>query len=467
MNTFNVFRIVLSLLFITMTNNIIFSQETLQDFQSATRTIAGEAMKSVVTIGTTNTVKVKNNKNFFFFFNPFGQNDDKKGGDTQEYKQQGQGSGIIVRKKKNTYYVLTNAHVIEEADDITVSTYDNKVISAKLIGKDKGRDLALISFKSNKKIAIARMGNSNTVQPGDIVFAIGSPFGFTSSITFGIVSALGRAAKTRSPNQPGYLTEYIQSDAAVNQGNSGGPLVNINGEVIGINSWIYTRTGDNSGLSFAVPINNAIPAIDSFIQTGSVSYGWLGVFHASVNTDTMNSLTETNEGSFVSNIINNSPADKAGILPGDIIKQINSTPIKDTNDLTIAIAETNPGSRINARLLRNGKIIRINVVLGKRAENAENYKVWPGFTVIDIIPEYKKRFDISSKSGVFISSIMSGSIAAVSGLQERDVIERVNNKMVKNLKTFYSELNAIKANKEILFRINRGGNILIIGLVTK
>ena len=208
----------------------------------------------------------------FFFRGPRGNNEE---GEKREYKRPGLGSGVIVKKDSNNVYVLTNNHVAGTADEIKVKLNDGREYDAKRIGNDPRTDLALIKFESSENIPVADLGNSEHLEVGDIVLAVGNPFGFESTVTMGIVSALGR--ETLSGSSIAGFTDYIQTDASINPGNSGGALVNLKGEIVGINTWIASQSGGSVGVGFAIPINNAKKAIEDFISTGKVVYGWLGV----------------------------------------------------------------------------------------------------------------------------------------------------------------------------------------------
>ncbi len=446
---------------------VLHAQNHLRGLQEASRSIAKDAVQSVVTVRVTNVVEVQNNSGWLDYFNPFRKEDKNKPEEkSQKYKQSGIGSGVIVRKNKNTYYVLTNAHVIESADEITLVTYKDQELAASIVGKDTARDIALLSFKSTETFQIAKLGNSDTLLPGDFVFAIGSPRGFESSVTFGIISAIQRDSPI-SGSISGRLTEYIQTDAAVNRGNSGGPLVNIRGEVIGINTWIASNTGFNTGLSFAVPINNAVSSIEELIEYGDVAYGWLGILHENIVSERMGSLTNTEQGAFVDQVYQNSPADKSGMLPGDIITYVSGKKINRGIDLLTAIAGSKPGSRVKASVIRNTKKKELQIVLGKRDETNEMSKLgkpWPGFSVVELTPEIREKINVPDKKGVFVRRVDTNSAAFNSGLKNYDVIEKVNNISVKNLRQFYAELNKVREG-EILFRVNREGTIFILGIV--
>ena len=248
--------------------------DVLRSFQDATRQVAGQVLPVVVEIDTISEVERRNIQSplEFFFGRPDSNNDDDE---SRPLLQRGLGSGIIVRRTGNDVYVLTNEHVIGNATEITVTLYDGREYRAELVGGDENRDLALVRFQTTEEVPVATLGDSQDVQVGDLVFAVGNPLGFASTITSGIVSAVERDGPVGS-NGP-LLTNYIQTDAAINRGNSGGPLVNLDGEVVGINTWIASRSGGSIGLGFAIPINNASRAIDQIIATGRVEYGWLGV----------------------------------------------------------------------------------------------------------------------------------------------------------------------------------------------
>ena len=233
----------------------------LEAMQGAFRSIASQVLPSVVELDVVETRQRQQFSfgDFFDFFNRGNDSNDKN----QEYEASGMGSGVVVKKQGNTYYVLTNNHVAGSAKQISIKLNDGRIFTGTLVGKDERKDIALVSFETKEEVRVARLGDSDTVQQGDICFAMGTPLGYFSSVTQGIVSATGRAG-TYVNN----ISDFIQTDAAINQGNSGGPLVNIYGEVIGINTWIASQSGGSQGLGFSIPINNIKRAIDDFIATG-------------------------------------------------------------------------------------------------------------------------------------------------------------------------------------------------------
>jgi len=315
---------------------VAYAQDTgtsgLSGLQNSFRQAADKIMPAVVKIDVvdkvTETVPTIRNQNpFDFFLNPFNrqQDNEDQGGEEQEYERPGLGSGVIVRKDGKKVYVLTNEHVVSEADEITVTLHDQREFPAKTVGTDVRKDLALIVFETDEQVAVAELGNSDDVYVGDWVLAVGNPMGLESTVTAGIISALGRIGGPNVNN----ISDFIQTDAAINPGNSGGALVNIYGQVIGINSWIASNTGVNAGYGFAIPINNAKKAIGDFITLGKVEYGWLGVSIADPTNEFMDAMKIRGKtGAFVFNVYRDSPAGKGGILPGDYIVKLGDTTIK-------------------------------------------------------------------------------------------------------------------------------------------
>ncbi len=433
----------------------------LEKMQQANRELTSSVLPSVVTIDVVEMRKIKDpfgfgNSPFHFFFgNPDG--DDEEGG-TREYKAQGMGSGFIVRKTGNTYYALTNQHVIGNATDISVMLYGGKEIKAKLIGSDTRKDIALVSFESTEDIPLAKLGDSDEVQVGDLAFAIGSPMGYVSSVTQGMISAVGRHG---GPNK-GNVNDFIQTDAAINQGNSGGPLVNIYGEVIGINTWIASSSGGSQGLGFSIPINNVKKAIDDFINNGALQYGWLGVQLVQVDKDFLASLKiENGEGALAAQVFLGSPADKAGIMPGDFIIELNGKHIKSVDNLVRDVGDLLAGETAVFKVIRGSKTITIEAKIEARDEKiVENSsKLWPGFTPLPITDEVIEKLKLEKgQKGVVIASILPKSPGIIMGLKQSDVIVGVCDRKISNIAEFYKELSV--ASKEVWFDIIREGQNL-------
>ncbi|XP_060083179.1 probable periplasmic serine endoprotease DegP-like [Ylistrum balloti] len=434
------------------------------DLQEDTRKIAQDVLPTVVQIDVSSTIEVGQRRSFFFFFNnPFRE---RENGDTEppkrEFNQQGLGSGVILRKnRQDTYYVITNEHVINNADTIAITTYEDNTYDGKVVGVDAGRDLAVLSFVSEYDYKTAEIGDSDELEPGDIVFAVGNPYGFQSSITFGIISALNRASRGA-----GVLTDYIQTDAAVNRGNSGGPLINIQGEVIGINTWIYSEGGGgNEGLSFAVPINNAMISVNSVIEKGRVDYGWLGVYVETANNKQVPSLGQQ-KGALVLGVYSDSPADKAGVKPGDIIYSVEKAEVTTHSELITAITAHAPNYTVVIDLYRSSIPLSLSIRLGDREKEQNDTSLpWPGFKIADISKSIRKK--VQTSDGVIITNVIRESAAYTSGLRVGDVIEKINNTKIRNAKEFYSVLNLVDKEKEALFRLRRDDTMFTIGIVNK
>ena len=334
--------------------------KTLEAIQLSFREIAKKVLPVVVKIDVVEVVKqpaVGGQSPFRFFFGvPRGDDNGDNGTGPGEMRVNGLGSGIIVRRTGNTVYVLTNNHVVESATEVSVKLNDQRTFSAKVVGKDARRDIALVSFETKDPVVIAELGDSSDLQVGDLVMAVGNPFGFESTLTMGIVSALGRSA----PQGQQTYTDYIQTDASINQGNSGGALVNMRGQVVGINTWIAAPTGGSVGVGFAIPINNAKKAIDDFITKGKVEYGWLGVQIGDIQDSATypgfakDLKVEGLKGAFVLNIYKGSPADKAGLLPGDYVLRADGQDIRNADHLTQVVGAMVAGRTyaVRARALR-------------------------------------------------------------------------------------------------------------------
>ena len=430
-------------------------------YQDAFRAVAQEALPVVVKIDTVEMQTVATGNPFSFFF---GQNNGQQP-QTQEVPQQGLGSGVIVRRAGDNVYVLTNAHVVDGADQITVTLWDGRDYDGSIVGSDDRRDLALVVFQSSEDIPIAALGDSDQVQVGDWAFAVGNPLGFESTVTAGIISAVGRRPGPQA--NVATLTDYIQTDASINQGNSGGALVNLAGEVIGINSWIASQSGGNVGLGFAIPINNAKRAIDEFISYGQVEYGYLGVFFGgSITNEVAVSMgTRQTTGAFVGSVLDGSPADNAGIEPGDIIREINGTEISDWNDLVNTVAELEPGTRTVFTIWRNGNELTVRPRIARREDDTSAAESWPGIAVLPLTDELRASLNLQNERGsVVIADVYANSPAAEAGLVRGDIIRQVNGQDVGSLAEFYQAVNG-RSGDELMFRLVRQGREYVIGLV--
>ncbi|MDR2313590.1 MAG: Do family serine endopeptidase [Spirochaetaceae bacterium] len=448
--------------------SVVIPQDALsaaENLQTAFRAISGRVLPSVVELKTI-SVRRQQVPNFngipweFFFGDP-----NNEEGREREFRSQGLGSGIIVRKaskgnsKTFTYYVLTNNHVVGDATEISIALNDGTEYPAELIGKDERKDLAMVSFQCNDDLPLAVLGDSDTVMVGDWAIAIGNPLGFMSSMTMGIVSAVGR---TGGP--AGNINDFIQTDTSINQGNSGGALVNIRGEVIGINTWIASSSGGGSvGLGFAIPINNAKRSIDEFIDNGEISYGWLGVSLTDPDRDTIQALNLSGKrGALVSQMFLGSPAEKGGIQPGDFITALNSKDVRGMNQLTLMVGDLKPGERVNFSVIRDGVQRSIDVRIEARSNEvaAENSKLWPGMYVVPITDAVRQSLKLDSRiEGLYVGQVIARSPAAVVGVTRQDIITAINGEKVKDIASFYRVMRE-KAGREIWFDIQRGDSTL-------
>ena len=450
--------LLISLMIIALPSMPLWSQseswyDTAHALQQAFRTISSNVLPVVVEIDVVETVERQNTQfsmEQFFFGRPAPESQVP-----QKLERNALGSGVIVEQRGKIVYILTNNHVVGNANEIKITLYDGRIFEAELVGTDPNRDLALISFESNESISVADLGDSNDLQVGDWVLAIGNPLGFESTVTQGIISAKSRR---EGPENSGF-TDYLQTDAAINSGNSGGALVNLDGEVVGINTWIASQSGGSIGLGFAIPINNAKKAINDFINTGSVEYGWLGVHMGTLSENIAASMDlEGQQGAFVFNIYQDSPAMEGGLLPGDLITAIDGNNIETSNDLISAIANDSPGAKAQVTYKRKGRVNSAEITLGLRSEMTQEDKIitlWPGFTVAELTQEMREQMGLNRNAGnLIIGSVDAESKAAALGLQGGDVIKNINRKNLKNLKDFYE---AINESNELNIKVNRRG----------
>ncbi|WP_303922106.1 Do family serine endopeptidase [Treponema berlinense] len=440
------------------------SLKVVEALQNSFNSISEGVLPSVVEIDVTEKKKITQTNPFedfpfWFFGNPNGSQDKKDR--TREYEQQGLGSGVIVRRTGDTVYVLTNNHVAGKATTITVNLNDGQKFDAKLVGADERSDIALVSFEAKKdsNIVVAALGDSDKVKVGDIVLAMGAPLGYRQSVTQGIVSATGR-----SGNQIGNMNDFIQTDAAINQGNSGGPLVNIYGEVIGINTWIASSSGGSQGLGFSLPINSLKKSIDDFISNGKITYGWLGVSLLDVKDDYKKALgVEGKNGALASQIFLDSPGHKGGMQAGDFIIEVNGKAVKNQNELMREVGYLPAGKNASFKVIRGGKTVELTVKIEERTEKVtgDNSKLWPGFIAAPLTDELKKELNLedSKVKGVAVMNVLEKTPAAAMRIQNGDIITAVNDKKVTNIQEFYEALN-LSSKKEIWFDVYNDGHTL-------
>ena len=433
---------------------------SLGSVQASLRDISQRIRPAVVEINVTEVIRQQAPQSD----SPF----DNGQGRPRSFRQSGLGSGIIVKKAGDKVFVLTNNHVVDNAADISVRLTDQRVFKATVVGADPRKDIALVTFSTKENVAIAELGDSNALQVGDLVLAVGNPLGFESTVTMGMVSALGRRGEASS------YTDYIQTDASINQGNSGGALVNIDGQVVGINTWIAAPSGGSVGLGFAIPINNAKSAIDQFIAKGRVQYGWLGAVIGDIqDTDIYPQLArdmkvEGMKGAFILDLYKGSPADRAGMKPGDYVTTVGSTPIADANQRTQLIGSLEAGRTAAVSIIRFGEQKSLSVTIGERDAKdqvAQGKNLWPGMTVVNIDDQIRQEASIPRNvRGVVVGSLVNQDTpAAVAGFRPGDVITAVNGTAVRNMMDFYRALNE-GPGRNTSFQIVRDGTEVTIGL---
>ncbi|WP_174220824.1 Do family serine endopeptidase [Borrelia turcica] len=440
-------------------NTIVFAQEkgdALESFQNSFRKASKKILPSTVEVYATGVIKERDPFHFFFFDMP---------GFNIERKAKWAGSGIIIgkdSKKSNLFYVLTNSHVVDKAIEFEIGTYGNKTYKSKLVGKDDKKDLALISFEADdSEIRIAELGDSDGLEVGDWVIAVGSPHQFSFTVTAGIVSGLHRSA---NPNLKA-RNLFIQTDAAINRGNSGGPLVNIRGEVIGINTWISSPSGGNVGLGFAVPINNAKNIVDAFISGKKIESAWLGVSFYNYREKDMEVLKslgyddESVSSAMIVNIYVGSPALKVGLKPGDIVSKVNGVAMNISQDVVHYLSDFYAGEKVEIEVLRKGETKKIEVVLAVRPDDKEilsNGKLVPGFVVYPLTSDAKAQLGLRNWiNGVVVDNV-DKSLGKSAKISTGDVITAVNSKNIKSLRDFYDAIEFGKNTYSIL----RGGQTL-------
>ena len=437
--------------------------------------LAEKLSPTVVNIYTTQTVKVSRSphdllndqdipeplRRFFSLPAPNGQAQPPR-----EQKRTSLGSGVIISKDG---YIVTNNHVVKNADTINVRLTNFEEYDAKIIGRDPKTDLALLKIAPKNSLPATAFGDSDKLRVGDWVMAIGNTFGFEQTVTAGIVSGKGRSLGN------GPYDSFIQTDASINPGNSGGPLFNLKGEMVGINSAIYSRTGGNIGIGFAIPAQIANNVINQIKEHGSVVRGWLGVVIQPVTPELASQFKmERPIGALVGEVAPGSPADKAGIKPGDVIVEFNGKEISQVGMLPNVVAETPVGSRAEITLYRKGALKKLPIIIAKldeeqiaASEPAEALNKRLGLGVQDLTPEIAAALRITDKQGVLITGVDPNSPAAEAGLRKGDLILEFNQKPVRGTKDFLNEVKKLKAKSMVSFFIKREGRTRFYGLKLK
>ena len=415
--------------------------------------LAEASSPAVVNISSSKTVKGRNygsrgfNDPFYddFFKKFFGE---LPGQGQREREVRSGGSGFIISRDG---YLLTNNHVVDDADEIIVSLSDRREYKAELIGSDERSDLALLKIEADN-LPVVKIGNSNQLKVGEWVVAIGSPFQLNFSVTAGIVSAKGRSIPNGSDST---YVPFIQTDVAINPGNSGGPLFNLEGKVVGINSQIYTRSGGYMGVSFAIPIDYAMDIVNQLKEGGSVARGWLGVSIQEVTSDFAKSLgMSVPKGALVSQVMPDSPAEKAGLQVRDVIVEFDGVEIVYSGDLPQTVGSVKPGSKIEAKIIREGKTKKIKIEVGQLPENFSVASASQGNKSNDlgiVVREltFEERREIKIDHGVLITEVSPEGLAAQQGIRKGDIITYLLNERIRNTRDLSSAIEKAKENSDV------------------
>jgi serine protease Do len=440
------------------------SVEILAKSNQALAEVAAFAKPAVVNISSSRTVTQRMPGPFFddpffkrFFGDDFGWNKSGK------FKRSGQGSGVIVDRNG---YILTNSHVVKDADEIKVKLSDKREFKGKVIGIDSRSDIAIIKIDAGN-LPVLRLGDSSQIKVGEMVLAIGNPFGLSQTVTSGIISAVGRADVGIADYE-----DFIQTDAAINPGNSGGALVNIKGELIGINTAIFSTSGGYQGVGFAVPSNMARVVMDSLIKTGKVVRGWLGVQIQPLTPELAKQFSLSDkDGVLIGDVTEDSPAAKAGLQRGDVITEYAGKKVTNPAELRNMVAGTLPGRKASMKVLRDGKQVTVNVtvtelpaVMQKSAGSFDN--ILNGVQVQDLTSDLRSRLSIPKRvKGVVVTGVAGG--AAEGFLNQGDVIIEVNRKKVASVEAYEKAASRIKAGDSALLLIYRNGGTIYITLSSR
>ncbi len=434
--------------------------------------LAARQGSAAVNISTTKTVKTtkrlpqfqgREMRDFFgdeFFKHFFG-------GDPEDtMKQRSLGSGFIV---SDDGYILTNNHVVADADEIQVTFSENEKYEAKIIGRDEKTDIALIKIEVDKKITAAKLGDSDKLRVGDWVVAIGNPFGLGNTVTAGIVSAKGRIIGA------GPYDNFIQTDASINPGNSGGPLFNLDGEVVGINTAIVAPGGGNVGIGFAIPINMAKSVMSQLKDKGKVVRGWLGVTIQTVTPEIKEKFDlEVTEGALIAEVTNDSPAEKGGLQRGDVITVFDGKKVKEMKFLPSIVAETPVGKKVEVVIVRKGENKKLTIQVGELTEEkamagatAPETEEKLGLSVQELTSELAESLSLKDEKGVVVSGVRKGSPASEAGLRRGDLIQEIENELVKNMDDYRGIIKKSSSKKQILMVVMRGGHTSYIVITKK
>ncbi len=421
---------------------------------------------AVVNISTTKVVKrspdsfpfvIPDEEEMQEFFRRFFPGPRGHGGPLQEMPARGAGSGFIV---SDDGYILTNAHVVQGADVVTVKLIDKRSFTATVVGTDNRTDVAVIKITANDLPSL-KLGDPASLRVGEAVVAIGSPFGFENSVTAGIVSAKGRSLPSEN------YVPFIQTDVAINPGNSGGPLFNLRGEVVGINSQIYSRNGGYQGVSFAIPIDVAMEVVDQLKSGGKVSRGWLGVVIQEVNADLAESFgLDRPRGALIAEVLEDGPAAKSGLQVSDVILKFNGRAVENSSDLPRMVGMTKPGSKVPVEVWRKGKLQSLSVALGElpgevKVSSKEMKSYSRGGLVLSEL-NADQLDELKLDHGLLVEEATGDAVR--SGIRVGDIILAVNNAEVSSVEAFRKAIAAVPTGKSAAILIRRGDNSLYVPL---
>lgn len=446
----------------------------LQRISKGVSTVAKHAEKAVVFVSVYKTVRGLPPgmiDPFEFFFGNPGM--PRRGEPKQQRREEGLGSGFVI--DLNQGYIMTNNHVVQDADEIQLKFPNGDTHEAKIVGRDPNTDIAIVQIKdrSFNKNGLSQLvlGNSDDVNVGDFAVAVGAPYGLEASVSFGIISAIGRGSLSITQ-----MGNFIQTDAAINPGNSGGPLLNASGQVIGVNTAIYSRSGGYNGIGFAVPSNLARRIAEQLIGGGKVTRGYIGVGLQPIDSELQKSLNLPKDagGTLVARVVDGGPADKAGIEPGDVITSVNKKPVRNESEAINAIGLMAPGSTATITIVRNGKTRDLSTRIGEypsddaqvaKSKGNSRDEIAFGLTLQKLTPEKRQRFNLDSKQGLLINSVAESSEGERVGLQTGDLIIAVNNKSVSEIQAFKSLIK--QSGNRVLLRIERSGQYFFVPLRNK
>jgi serine protease Do len=436
------------------------SIKTLGKLSEALSEVADAVRPAVVNISTTSVVTMEDNPFGDMFNDPFfrhffgDQPGEGHSGKKRKFKSSALGSGVIVSEHG---YVLTNNHVVKGADEIKVILYDKREFKGKVVGTDPRTDLAVVKINS-KDLPTLSFGDSGRLKTGDVVLAIGNPFGLNQTITMGIVSAVGRSNIGLAD-----FEDFIQTDAAINPGNSGGALVNGSGELVGINTAIFSTSGGYMGIGFAIPSSMAKTIMDSIIKHGKVIRGWFGVSIQNLTPELAKSLgIKEKEGALITGVEKDSPADKAGFKRGDLVIEMNGKKMNDSANLRNMVSATAPGTKVDFKIIRNGKEQSVTATLGEYKEKkivkkTEFNNALKGVTVQELTPGLRDKLDLpDGLTGVVVTTIGSGS-PTQGLLQTDDVIQEIDRKPVHSAQEYEDVVSKIGEHDAVLLLIYRDG----------